>query len=168
MGSSSADPSEATSAKGQASSIMKAANRSRTGNRVTVMKATWGQRDVTWNLSPGSGPAQSLAHSRATAEPEPPAPVAPTPHLLGTATRDAGDSTVELALSTQSCTTAALLRATSPVLRGRLPLHGVTLLSPGHLEVTGKQTKHTAPWDTVLPVEAPSRRHCVQVRAGSG
>lgn len=44
-GSLSAGPSEARSAKGQASSIMKAASSSRTGKSVSVMAAIWGD---TW------------------------------------------------------------------------------------------------------------------------
>lgn len=43
-GSLSAGPREATSAKGQASSIMKAASSSRIGKSVSVMTAIWGDR----------------------------------------------------------------------------------------------------------------------------
>lgn len=43
-GSFSAEPRDATSARGQASSIMAAATRSRTGKSVSVMRATCGQR----------------------------------------------------------------------------------------------------------------------------
>lgn len=61
----SAGPREAMSAKGQASSIMKAASSSRTGKSVSVMTAIWGrQTEVIWkHCRQGTSPVESSCGS---------------------------------------------------------------------------------------------------------
>ena len=158
-------PSEDTSARGQASSIMRTTTSSRTGKSVSVKTATCGHGTVTWGLSPR------------LLTPGPPCPSCPTPSWSrrgASCSRRGNDLEmgvsflVDSALPTPSTPVGSLptpsrqpahSQQTAPPTPSRQPAHSQH--SPAHPQ----QTAHQSPLlsvpphgHTFLPREAQSRQ----------